>query len=47
MAFMSCIVTQGRGKGVVIATGMGTQIGAIAKQVSAKKFRNKTDLQKK
>lgn len=44
---MSCIVTQGRGKGVIIATGMNTQIGAIAKQVSAKKFRNKTALQKR
>jgi len=33
--------------GLVIATGMNTQIGAIAKQVSAKKFRNKTALQKR
>jgi Na+-exporting ATPase len=47
LAFMSCIVTQGRGKGVVFGTGMNTQIGSIAKQVSAKKFRNKTALQKR
>jgi Ca2+-transporting ATPase len=34
MAFMSSMVTYGRGKGVVIGTGMSTQIGKIADMIS-------------
>ncbi|KAK7443736.1 hypothetical protein VKT23_015518 [Stygiomarasmius scandens] len=30
MAFASTVVTKGRGAGVVVATGMGTQVGSIA-----------------
>ncbi len=64
MAYMSTIVTQGRGKGmtrqnllrdpalmcitgVVVATGMSTQIGGIAKAVAGKGFKSKTKLQKR
>lgn len=34
LAFAGTTVTKGRGKGVVISTGMGTQIGQIAEQLS-------------
>ena len=35
MAFMGTAVTYGRGTGVVVATGMETQMGAIANQLSS------------
>ena len=46
MAFMSTIVTAGRAKGVVTATGMETQIGRIAAMMSESK-EEMTPLQKR
>ena len=46
MAFMSTLSTYGRGVGVVIATGMDTQIGKIAKMLD-EEVDNTTPLQKK
>ena len=46
MAFMSTLATYGRGTGIVIATGMDTQIGKIAKMLDAE-GENTTPLQKK
>lgn len=37
MAFMSTNVTNGRGEGIVVATGMNTQIGKIAGMISKSK----------
>lgn len=46
MAFMGTAVTYGRGTGIVIATGMKTQMGAIASQLSTSK-NEATPLQQK
>lgn len=46
MAFMSTLATYGRGTGIVIATGMDTQIGKIAKMLDVED-ENTTPLQKK
>jgi len=46
MAFMSTLSTYGRGIGIVVATGMDTQIGKIAKMLDAEED-NTTPLQKK
>lgn len=46
MAFMGTIVTSGRGKGVVVATGVETAIGRIARQIREEP-EERTPLQKK
>ncbi|WP_426348002.1 cation-translocating P-type ATPase [Alloiococcus sp. CFN-8] len=46
MAFMSTLITYGRGEGVAVATGMETQIGKIAKMLEQSE-NEQTPLQKK
>jgi len=46
MAFMNGVVTYGRGKGIVVATGMQTQIGLIADHLNKEK-KPQTPLQKR
>lgn len=46
MAFMSTLATYGRGTGIVIATGMDTEIGKIAKMIDAEED-ERTPLQQK
>jgi len=47
MAYMSTVVTKGRGFGVVVATGMATEMGKIAKELKSDNGLNKTPLQKR
>jgi P-type Ca2+ transporter type 2C len=46
MAYMGTAVTYGRGTGVIVATGLNTQMGFIAKSLN-KEEKEKTPLQKK
>ncbi|KAI9144876.1 hypothetical protein BKA69DRAFT_1108812 [Paraphysoderma sedebokerense] len=47
LAYSSTVVTKGRGKGVVIATGASTEIGEIAKAMTETARGGKTELQKR
>lgn len=45
MAFKGCIVTRGRGEGVVVATGSRTELGRIAQNVTNSKSKT-TNMQR-
>ena len=47
MAFRNTLVTQGRGKGLVVAGGLKTEMGKLADRLSNDKSSNKTELQRK
>jgi len=47
MAYMSTVVTKGHARGVVVATGMKTEIGKIAKELNNNDGLQKTPLQKR
>ena len=47
MVFSSTTVTKGSGKGIVVNTGMGTEIGKIAKTLVTTTVATKTPLQKR
>uniref|UniRef100_A0A0W0G514 P-type Na(+) transporter n=1 Tax=Moniliophthora roreri TaxID=221103 RepID=A0A0W0G514_MONRR len=44
MAFASTVVTKGRGRGVVVATGMRTQVGGIALSMTNRRSDDKSDM---
>lgn len=47
MLFQGCTITSGRGKGIVVSTGMNTEIGRVIKLVNkSNKDSSKTPLQK-
>ncbi|MBN2853007.1 MAG: calcium-translocating P-type ATPase, PMCA-type [Clostridia bacterium] len=46
MAFSSSVVTYGRGKGVVVATGMETEVGKIASYITDDNLSSETPLSK-
>ena len=46
MLFSSSLVTYGRGKGIVVETGMKTEVGKIAEIISGTE-KQETPLQKK
>jgi Ca2+-transporting ATPase len=47
MAYQGTVVTKGTGQGIVVATGMSTEMGKIAKQLNKSSGNDKTPLQKK
>lgn len=47
MLYSGCVVTYGRGLGVVVATGMKTEMGKIAQMLNTKPVDNKTPIQQK
>eukprot|EP01122_Echinamoeba_exundans_P003046 TRINITY_DN1313_c0_g1_i2.p1 TRINITY_DN1313_c0_g1~~TRINITY_DN1313_c0_g1_i2.p1 ORF type:complete len:853 (+),score=229.15 TRINITY_DN1313_c0_g1_i2:769-3327(+) len=47
MGYMGTIVSKGKGVGIVVATGMQTQVGKIADRINKGRGDNKTQLQKR